>query len=110
MAVPSSGDPSSPSAVDRDSKDADAVSPVVVPPYWQAHARTTSQASVVSNGNGRPAPISLQDNTVDGPGVSSPLWARVVTIHAHTIVSGNFKGVGDYVVWICKVETLDVRY
>lgn len=81
---------------------------VLIPPYWQQHRRATSYASVVSNG--RPSPIRLEDNTEELEGVKSPLWAKLVAIDSHTVVSGNLKGVGDYVVWICRVETLDVGY
>ena len=79
--------------------------PVIVPPYWQ-HNRQASRASVISNG--KPPPITLEDNTEEPEGIKSPLWAKLVTIESHTIVSGNVKGVGDYVVWMCRVETLDV--
>ena len=78
----------------------------ISPPYWQ-HKHSQSYSSVISNG-GRPAPITLEDHTEDQDGVSSPLWAKVVSIDDHTIVSGTVKGVGDYVVWICRVTTLDV--
>ena len=84
---------------------------IISPPYWQ-HTRGQSYASVISNG-GKPPPIRLEDHTdesYDGDGgICSPLWAKVVSIDDHVIVSGNVKGVGDYVVWICRVDTLDVR-
>ena len=81
----------------------------VVPPYWVQHSRHTSRASVISNG-GRPPPIRLEDNSVepDLDAASSPLWARAVAVNEHAVVSGSVKGVGDYVVWICRVQTLDV--
>ena len=78
----------------------------VVPPYWQQHQRQASHASIISNG--KPPPISLEDHTEEPEGISSPLWAKVVSIESHVLVSGNVPGVGDYVVWICRVETLDV--
>ncbi|MCJ1352392.1 MAG: PX domain-containing protein ypt35 [Icmadophila ericetorum] len=77
----------------------------ISPPYWQ-HKHTQSYSSVISNG-GRPPPITLEDHTEEQEGICSPLWAKVVSIDNHTIVSGTVKGVGDYVVWICKVTTLD---
>ena len=80
--------------------------PVVSPPYWQ-HSRAVSRSSVFSIG--KPQPIRLEDNTEELEGTRSPLWAKIVSIDDHTIVTGNVKGVGDYVVWICKVQTLDVR-
>ena len=83
-----------------------AAAPAVVPPYWQQHRRHASYASVISNG--KPPPISLEDHTEESEEVSSPLWAKVVSIESHVLVSGNVPGVGDYVVWICRVETLDV--
>ena len=83
-----------------------AAAPAVVPPYWQQHQRHASYASVISNG--KPPPISLEDHTEEPEEVSSPLWAKVVSIESHVLVSGNVPGLGDYVVWICRVETLDV--
>ena len=81
----------------------------VSPPYWQ-HSRHSSRASVASLSSGRPAPITLEDNSGEGPaGAASPLWARRVAIDAHAVVSGNVRGVGDYVVWLCRVDMLDVR-
>jgi hypothetical protein len=80
--------------------------PVIVPPYWQQHIRNVSRNSILSI-TGKPAPIRLEDNTDEPEGVKSPLWAKLVSIESHTIVSGNVKGVGDYVVWNCRVETLD---
>ena len=84
---------------------------IISPPYWQ-HTRGQSYASVISNG-GKPSPISLEDHTDESyngdGGICSPLWAKMVCIDDHVVVSGNVKGVGDYVVWICRVDTLDVR-
>lgn len=79
---------------------------IIIPPYWQ-HIRHTSYASILSNG--RLPPITLEDHTDEPEGQTSPLWAKVVAIDSHVIVSGNVPGVGDYVVWICSVDTLDVR-
>lgn len=91
---------------DVSSKDATPSSPqIIVPPYWQ-HRREQSYASVISNG--KPLPITLEDHTEESFDQSSPLWAKVVSIEDYVIVSGNVAGVGDYVVWICKVDTLDV--
>ena len=78
--------------------------PIVSPPYWQ-HARSASRNSVFSIG--KPQPINLEDNTDEPEGTRSPLWAKVISIDSYTIVTGNVKGVGDYVVWICRVQTLD---
>jgi hypothetical protein len=79
----------------------------LVPPYWQ-HQRVASQASIISNS--RPAAILLEDNTEVLGGLKSSLWARLITIDSHTVVSGNIKGLGDYVVWNCRVQTLEVSF
>ena len=90
--------------------------PVVSPPYWQlsqpSRGRATSAASQASTINtsvaGRPGRILLEDNTSPLPlGVRSPLWARVVRIPEYAVVAGTIRGVGDYVVWLCHVDTLD---
>ena len=79
---------------------------VVAPIHWQ-HRRYESYASV---GHTRPTPISLEDNTEEPPGVKSPLWAKAVVIDDHTVVSGSLRGVGDYIIWNCKIHTLDVSF
>ena len=76
----------------------------IVPPYWQHH-RAGSYASV---GDGKPPPIRLEDHTEEPSEQSGALWAKSVTILDYVIVSGSKTGVGAYVVWNCKVETLDV--
>lgn len=85
-------------------KDPTQASQPVVPPYWQ-HRRFESYSSV---GHLRPTPISLEDNTEERSEQSSPLWARAVTIHDHVLISGNIPSVGDYNVWNCRIEMLDV--
>ena len=85
--------------------------PPVIPPYWQSQVynRSVSRTSVLSiAGIGKPQPILLEDHSEEPEGVKSPLWAKVVSIDSHTIVSGNVKGLGDYVVWSCRIDTLDV--
>lgn len=74
------------------------------PPYWQ-HRRFESYSSV---GHLRPAPICLEDNTDERPAETSPLWAKAVSINDHSLVSGNIPSVGDYIVWNCQIEMLDV--
>lgn len=83
---------------------------ILIPPYWQ-HRRQVSHASVVSNASTttKPPPIILEDHTEEDDGLTSPLWAKAVSIENFVIISGNLTGVGSYVVWICKVFTLDVR-
>ena len=78
-----------------------------IPPYWQ-HQRAVSNASIVSNGN--PPPITLEDHTAETTDLQSPLWARTVIVEGYVVVSGSVKGIGDYVVWTCKINTLDVCY
>jgi len=85
----------------------------VVPPYWQ-QMRHNSRASIASfAGQG----ITLEDNsdryedyndeTASGP--KSPLWARQIDIAEFVKIEGDIKGVGGYVVWLVRVETLDVN-
>ena len=94
--------------LDRNSKAVESKhSQAIIPPFWQ-HQRGQSYASVISNG--KPPPITLEDHTEESYDQSSPLWAKVVSIQDHVIVSGSVAGVGDYVVWICKVDTLDVSF
>ena len=76
----------------------------LIPPYW-SHRRAASCASTLSNAV---APIRLEDHTLDEEGQKSPLWAKVVDVDSYVVVSGNVKGVGDYVVWNCRVERLEV--
>jgi len=77
----------------------------ITPPYWQ-HQRVESYASVE---NAKPPPITLEDHTEEPSEQSGALWAKSVTILNYVIVSGGRTGIGAYVVWNCKVETLDVR-
>ena len=75
------------------------------PLYWQ-HQRAESYASV---DNVKPPPIRLEDHTEEPSEHSGALWAKSVTILDYVVVKGSKSGVGAYVVWNCKVETLDVR-
>jgi len=78
----------------------------VTPPYWR-HQRAISRASLISvDSTGTPA-ITLEDHTEDPDSDSSRgLWAKSVTIDDHVFVEGK-TGVGAYVVWNCKVQTLE---
>lgn len=83
----------------------------VVPPYWR-HQRALSRASLASSvdthQSSKPA-ITLEDHTADPNATTTRgLWARSVTIDDHVVVSGK-TGIGAYVVWMCNVQTLDVR-
>ncbi|OJJ63130.1 hypothetical protein ASPSYDRAFT_55802 [Aspergillus sydowii CBS 593.65] len=76
----------------------------VVPPYW-AHHRNASRASQISI-DGGPA-ITLEDHTEDpNSETSRGLWAKSVTIDDHVVVRG-MTGIGAYVVWNCKIRTLE---
>ncbi|KAJ9293210.1 hypothetical protein DTO271G3_7933 [Paecilomyces variotii] len=76
----------------------------VVPPYWR-HYRNVSRTSQASFDGG--AAITLEDHTEDpGAETSRGLWAKSVTIDDHVVVQGK-TGVGAYVVWNCKIQTLD---
>lgn len=78
----------------------------VVPPYWQRHERNTSRASQSSQT--RSTLITLEDHTADpNSETSRGLWARSVSINDHVVVQGK-TGVGAYVVWNCRIQTLDV--
>lgn len=79
----------------------------VVPPYW-SHYRGASRASLSSVEGPRSNPITLEDHTRDPTcETNRGLWASGVTIDDHVIVEGK-SGVGSYVVWNCKIDTLDV--
>lgn len=96
--------PFSPSS-DLASVDPEPNSPALVPPYWQQHRHYESYASVQSEGS---APIRLIDHTEDSHEQNKAVWARRATIGDYVLITGNLAGVGDYIVWNCKIETLDV--
>jgi len=74
------------------------------PPYWQ-HRRSISHASQISVD--RPRPITLRDRTESLSSTNGALWAKSISIEDYVVVSGNVTGIGAYVVWTCKVQTLD---
>ena len=76
----------------------------VAPIHWQ-HRRYESYVSI---GHTKPPPITLEDNTEEIPDIKSPLWAKAVTIDDHVVVSGSVRGVGEYTIWNCRIDTLDV--
>jgi hypothetical protein len=80
----------------------------LVPPYWRHSlaAHRLSQASL----DGAPQHlIALEDHTEDpASDTSKGLWAHSVTIDDYVIVKGS-TGIGAYVVWNCKIQTLQVR-
>lgn len=74
------------------------------PPYWH-HTRSASYSSEPSSD--RPPPIVLEDHTESRAASRGALWAKSITIDDHVIVNGSTPGIGAYVVWNCKVQTLD---
>lgn len=78
------------------------------PPYWLRN-RSATQSTTLSLE--RPPAITLKDNTDeddnDPAHAHQQLWARSITIDDYVIIKGNNAAIGAYVVWICKVETLD---
>lgn len=83
----------------------------VVPPYWQRHERNGSRLSSYTSDAG--ARIVLEDHTDEGSEQCKVLWAKHVTIDDYVVVSGTAPGLGayspgQYVVWNCTVEMLDV--
>lgn len=101
LTVPNDVASSSPRADDRSVS-----SGVVPPPYWNHDNRRLSRTSFASDSS-LPAAITLEDHTADpNSDTSRGLWAKSVTIDDHVVVSGK-SDLGAYVVWICKVQTLD---
>ncbi|RAH81059.1 PX domain protein [Aspergillus japonicus CBS 114.51] len=76
----------------------------IVPPYW-THHRAASRISQISLDAG-PA-ITLEDHTEDPEcETSRGLWAKSVSVDDYVVVQGK-TGIGSYVVWNCRVQTLD---
>ncbi|KAI9367468.1 Phox homologous domain-containing protein [Aspergillus egyptiacus] len=76
----------------------------LVPPYW-SHQRNTSRTSQISTDGG--SGITLEDHTEDpNSETSRGLWAGSVNIDDYVVVQGK-TGVGAYVVWNCKIRTLE---
>ena len=76
----------------------------LVPPYW-SHRRYESYSSVK---NSKPPPITLEDHTEDPSEQDGAVWASGVAIDDYVLVSGTVPSVGNFVVWNCKIETIDV--
>ena len=76
----------------------------LVPPYW-SHQRHESYSSV---GNTKPAAITLEDHTGENFPESHWAWAKGVTIDDYVLVAGSVPNLGNFVVWNCKIDTLDV--
>ncbi|OJD23532.1 hypothetical protein ACJ73_05110 [Blastomyces percursus] len=82
----------------------------VVPPYWRHYRNVSlaSQTSLDAVSAPRTSLIRLEDHTEDPScETSQGLWARSVTIDDYIVVKGGRSGIGAYVVWICKIQTLE---
>jgi len=75
-----------------------------VPPYW-SHRRYESYRSIE---NTRSPPITLEDHTEEQSSVSNSAWAKGVAIDDYVLLSGSVPNVGNFVVWNCRIDTLDV--
>ena len=73
------------------------------PPYW-ARKRSGTYSTIASDGS--PA-ITLKDNTDESESRHNQLWAKSITVTDYVVVQGNSLGIGAYVVWTCRVDTLD---
>jgi len=76
----------------------------LVPPYW-SHRRYESYCSI---GNTKPPPIRLEDHTEEHSLVGNSTWARGVAIDDYVLVAGSVPNLGNFVVWNCTIDTLDV--
>lgn len=83
---------------------ADSSKTSLIPPYW-SHRRYESYASIE---NTKPAPITLEDHTEDLGEHTASCWAKGVSIDSYVIIDGTVPNVGRFVVWHCKIDTLDV--
>ena len=97
------------SSKDDDAPNGDVVSGTatarsLIPPYW-SHRRYESYASVE---NTKPPPITLEDHTEGPSEEGGSCWARGVTIDGYVVVTGTVPNVGNFVVWNCRIDTLDV--
>lgn len=75
-----------------------------VPPYWQHHRHE----SYASANNVQPSRIILEDRTEHPAEFAAQLWATGVLVDSYVVVSGKLPSIGDYVVWNCKIATIDV--
>ncbi|ETI26256.1 hypothetical protein G647_03033 [Cladophialophora carrionii CBS 160.54] len=73
------------------------------PPYWKP-SRESSFDELAAL---RPPPITLEDHTLSREASRAALWAKSITIDEYVIVRGNPLGAGAYVVFNCRVQTLD---
>lgn len=75
----------------------------LTPPHW-LHRRQESYASIVDN---KPAPITLEDHTEGPSEQQDAVWAKAIYIEDYVIISGSVPSVGSFVVWHCRIDTLD---
>jgi hypothetical protein len=101
-----SGDPLSGAENQQHGRKVPAPNVHVPPPYWQ-HRRSVSYLSQASID--RPSPIVLRDRTESLSSANAALWAKAIVVEDYVLVKGNIGSLGAYVVWNCKVQTLDVR-
>lgn len=83
---------------------ADSVSDRAYTPYWQHSCERGNSDDPFSD---RPPPIILEDHTESRAASRGALWAKSITIDDYVIVHGSPPGIGAYVVWNCRVQTLD---
>jgi len=57
-----------------------------------------------------PAPITLEDHTVEPGENTAGLWARRALVVDYAIVSGSRTRAGAYVAWNCLIETFEVGW
>ena len=75
----------------------------LTPPHW-LHHRRESYASVIET---RPPPIVLEDHT-EGPSAEDDIiWAKAIYIEDYAVISGNLPSVGSFIVWHCKIDTVN---
>lgn len=75
----------------------------LTPPHW-LHRRQESYASVVDN---KPAPITLEDHTEGPSEEQDAVWAKAIYIEDYVIISGSVPSVGSFVIWHCRIDTID---
>ena len=81
-------------------------SAILSPVYWQ-HSNNENDDRTTSLTSRHPRGITLEDHTITPSETSGSLWAKAITVDSYVVVKGNPTGIGAYVVWNCKVETLD---
>ncbi|KAL9113348.1 MAG: hypothetical protein Q9227_002389 [Pyrenula ochraceoflavens] len=87
----------------------DGLPPIITPPYWQHQRSTSSNSHVSVDKFGRATPIHLEDHTENESETAKALWARGVIIEDYRVVQAGANGIGAYVVWNCRVETLELK-